>query len=81
MSLTAGPYYSPVTSPVTLVSTSVVPAAEAGACPLLALLGVAIALTRPAAGEAPVSRLASVAALAKRAWPTLAQARELVAEA
>lgn len=70
-----------VASPVTLVSTGVVPAAEAGARPLLALLGMAIALTRPAVGEAPVSRLAAITALAERSGPTLAQARKLVAEA
>lgn len=68
------------TSPVTLVPAGVVPAADAGARPLVALVGVTVALARSAAGEAPVSRLASVAALAERPRPTLTHTGELVAE-
>lgn len=67
-------------SPVTLVPAGVVPAADAGARPLVALVGVPVALARSAAGEAPVSRLASVTALAERPGATLTHAGELVAE-
>lgn len=67
-------------SPVTLVPSRVAPAADAGARPVVALVGVAIADTGSAAGEAPVSCLAPVALLTKRPWAALALPGELVTE-
>lgn len=66
------------TSPVTLVSSGVVPAADAGSGPLVTLVGVSVTLTGSAAGKAPVTRLASVASLTKRSWTALALTSELV---
>lgn len=68
------------TSPVTLVSSGVVPAADAGSGPLVALVGVSVTPAGSAAGEAPVTCLASVAALAKRSGPAPALTAKLVAE-
>ncbi len=66
------------TSPVTLVSSSVAPAVDAGSTPLVALVGVSVALAGSAAGETPVTRLASVATLTKRSRTALALTSELV---
>lgn len=66
------------TSPVTLVSSSVAPAADAGSTPLVALVGVSVTLAGSAAGEAPVTRLASVATLTKRSRTALALTSELL---
>ncbi len=66
--------------PVTLVSSSVVPAAEAGSGPLVALVGVSVTLAGSAAREAPVTRLASITVLTKCSWTALALTSELVTE-
>lgn len=66
------------TSPVTLVSSSAVPAVDADSGPLVARVGVSVTLAGSAAGEAPVTRLASVAALTKRSGAALALTSELV---
>lgn len=67
-------------SPVTLVSSGVAPAADAGSTPLVALICVSITLAWSAAGETPVTRLAPVAVLTKRSRPALALTTELVTE-
>lgn len=66
------------TSPVTLVSSSVVPAVGAGSVPLVALISVSVTLAGSAAGEAPVTSLASVTVLTKCSRAALTMACELV---
>lgn len=68
------------TSPFTFLSSGVAPAADAGSGSLLALVRVSVTLAGPAAGEAPVTRLASVAALPEGPRAALALPGELVAE-
>lgn len=69
-----------LTPPVTLVSSSVVSAADAGSSPLVTLVSVSITLAGSAAGEAPVTCLASVTALAKCSRTALALTGKLVTE-
>lgn len=66
------------TSPLTLVSSSVVSAADAGSGSLLALVSMPVTLAGPAAGEAPVTRLTSVAALTVCSRAALALTGKLV---
>lgn len=67
-------------SPVTLVSSSVSSAVDAGSSPLVTLVCMSVTLAGSAAGEAPVTRLATVTALAECSWTTLALTGELVTE-
>lgn len=64
--------------PLTLVSSSIVPAVDAGAGPLVTLVCVPVTLAGSAAGEAPVTRLASVTALTKRSGAALTLTGKLV---
>ena len=67
-------------SPVTLVSSGVVPAADAGSVPLVALVSVSVTLAGSAAGEAPVTRLTSVALLTESSGAALTVTGELVTQ-
>lgn len=71
-------HLTPKTSPVTLISSCVVPAADAGSSPLITHVGVSVTLAGSAAGEAPVTRLASVTTLTEGSGTALALTSELV---
>lgn len=65
---------------VTLVSVRVVPAVDAGSRPLVALVSMAVTLTRSAVGETPVTRLASVTLLTKGSRPAPALTRQRITQ-
>lgn len=66
--------------PLTLVPCGVVSAVDAAAGPLVALLGVSVALAGLAVGEAPVASLAGITARAEGVGAALALPRVLLTE-
>lgn len=69
---------STVSSPLTLVPSSIISAADAGAGPLVALVCMPVTLAGSAAREAPVTRLASVTALTECSRTALTLTGKLV---
>lgn len=65
-------------SPFTFLSSSIVPAVDADSGSLVALVRMSVTLAGSAAGEAPVTCLAPIAALTKCSWMALALPSELV---